>query len=314
MSQRRFSTRCAETDTKSMRVLSIQSHVVSGYVGNKSATFPLQVLGFEVDAINSVQFSNHTGYGFWTGQVLQKSDLEELVKGLTQNNLDNYSHLLTGYTADATFLRKIGDVVKQLRKVNPSLIYVCDPVIGDNGRIYVSKELIPIYRNEIIPLANIITPNQFELELIADRTIRSVEDAIKAIDYVHEMGVEIIFLSSSDLASDDNLLALISRKKGNKREVLKMTFPRLPASFTGTGDLTAALFLAWHTKTQNDLQASIENTIATMQAVVKRTFQIARQSTDGDNPTVSSLELKLIQSKDDIENPTCTIAAEQVLL
>lgn len=294
-----------------MRVLSIQSHVVAGYVGNKSATFPLQVLGFEVDPINSVQFSNHTGYGVWKGQVLLKADLEDLVKGLSQNNLDNYSHILTGYIRDAGFLEKVGEVVKQFRKVNPSLVYVCDPVMGDHGKLYVPKELIPVYKKEIVPLANIITPNQFELEVLAERTVRSLDDALRAIECVHEMGVEIVFLSSSDLVSDNQLLAIVSRRSGDLRKVFKMTIPRLPASFTGTGDLTAALFLAWYSKTQ-DLQVSMENTVATLQAVIKRTFQAARQSTEGDNPTVSSLELKIIQSKSDIENPTCTIAAESV--
>ena len=293
------------------RVLSIQSHVVSGYVGNKSATFPLQVLGFDVDPINSVQFSNHTGYGLWKGQVLKQDELEDLVKGLSANNLDNYSHLLTGYIGDAGFLKKVAQVVKQLRKVNPNLVYVCDPVMGDNGRLYVPKESMAVFKTEIVPLANIITPNQFELEIITDRTIKTFNDALKAIDAVHEMGVEIVFLSSTDLAADNELLSIVSKKKGQERNVLKMIFPKLPASFTGTGDLTAALFLAWYDKT-NDLQVTMENTIATMQAVVKRTFQMARQSTEGDNPTVSALELKLIQSKTDIENPTCTIAAETV--
>lgn len=300
-------------EKKQQRVLSIQSHVVSGYVGNKSATFPLQTLGFEVDTINSVQFSNHTGYGFWKGQVLKQEELSDLMKGLSQNNLDNYTHLLTGYIADAGFLKTIGSVVKQLRKVNPSLTYVCDPVMGDNGRVYVPQDCVPIYKKEIIPLANIITPNQFELELISERSIQNVDDALKAIDCVHDMGVEIVFLSSSDLASENQLLSILSQRKNKERKVLKMVVPRLPASFTGTGDLTAAVFLAWYAKT-HDLQITMENTLATLQAVVKRTFQMARHSTEGDNPTVSSLELKIIQSKIDIENPTCTIAAENVVL
>jgi pyridoxine kinase len=78
------------------RVLSIQSHTVQGYVGNKSAVFPLQLLGFDVDPINSVQFSNHTGYPTFRGQVLNGSQLWDLIEGLAENDLLHYTHLLTG--------------------------------------------------------------------------------------------------------------------------------------------------------------------------------------------------------------------------
>lgn len=293
------------------RVLSIQSHVVSGYVGNKSATFPLQVLGFEVDAINSVQFSNHTGYGVWKGHVLNKDELKDLMSGLSHNGLDRYSHLLTGYVGDPTFLKEIGEVVKQLKKANPGLVYVCDPVMGDNGKMYVPKELLPIYKTEIIPLANVITPNQYELELLVDRPIHSINDALQAIDALHENGVETVVLSSTELGTENHLLGIASSKKGNKRTVLKINIPRLPATFTGTGDLFAALFLAWLAKS-NDLQVALENTIATLQAVLKRTFQSARQKSEGETLTVAALELKLIQSKNDIEKPTSTVVAENI--
>jgi pyridoxine kinase len=105
------------------KVLSIQSHVVSGYVGNKSATFPLQLLGFEVDAINSVQFCNHTGYKKVAGQILSEKDLDDLAGGLQQNGLDFYSHLLTGYIGAESFLRRVCSLVKHLKSVNPNLIY-----------------------------------------------------------------------------------------------------------------------------------------------------------------------------------------------
>lgn len=110
-----------EDDTP--RVLSIQSHVVSGYVGNKSATFPLQVLGFEVDTINSVQFSNHTGYGYWKGQVLKEEDLDELYDGLERNGLNYYTHLLTGYARSASFLTGIAKHIKKLKEINPHIVY-----------------------------------------------------------------------------------------------------------------------------------------------------------------------------------------------
>ena len=107
----------------SNRVLSIQSHVVSGYVGNKCVNLPLNRLGFDVDAINSVQFSNHTGYPIFKGHIMDGSGLLEIIDGLESNNLLHYSHLLTGYIGSLSLLETIVTVVQRLRKINPEIIY-----------------------------------------------------------------------------------------------------------------------------------------------------------------------------------------------
>lgn len=286
------------------RVLSIQSHVVSGYVGNKSATFPLQVLGFEVDAINSVQFSNHTGYSHFKGQVLNSDQLDELMNGLRLNNLlPQYSHLLTGYVGDASFLRKVADVVKELKQINPDLIYVCDPVMGDNGKLYVPDNLLPIYKNEILPVANIVTPNQFEAELLTGQMIKTEDDALKAIEILHSCGPETVIVTSSDLGRADMLLGLASSSIGRPMQV-RLEIPQLPASFTGTGDLFAACFLAWMSKSKGDLVVASEKTVATLQDVLKRTYRDAQERAGhGNKPTAAEMELKIIQSRCDIENP-----------
>jgi hypothetical protein len=150
------------------RVLSIQSHVVHGYVGNRCATFPLQLLGIEVDVINSVQFSNHTGYpGGHRGEVLGGDALTALVDGLDTNGLlAGFTHLLTGYIGSASFLRAVADVLRRLRAANPGLVYVCDPVLGDDGRLYVPPGLVTLYAKEVMPLADVVTPNAFETELL----------------------------------------------------------------------------------------------------------------------------------------------------
>ncbi|KAK6310053.1 hypothetical protein J4Q44_G00199340 [Coregonus suidteri] len=148
------------------RVLSVQSHVVRGYVGNKSATFPLQVLGFEVDSINSVQFSNHTGYSHWKGQVLTADELNVLYEGIKLNNVNRYDYVLTGYTRDTSFLETVVDIVQELKRLNPKLVYVsvCDPVMGDQGTMYVPENILPVYRDKVVAVADILTPNQFEAE------------------------------------------------------------------------------------------------------------------------------------------------------
>lgn len=292
------------------RVLSIQSHVVCGYVGNKSATFPLQVLGFEVDAINSVQFSNHTGYEHVKGQVLKSSELEELMEGLRLNDIHRYSHLLTGYVGDTSFLHAVVDVAKDLKKVNPRLIYVCDPVLGDNGQLYVPKELVPIYRDELIPFADIITPNQFETELLTGVKITDEESALAAISALHSLGPKTVVLSSTEF-NNSVLIGYASSKNGDDDDVLvRIDIPRLPGSFTGTGDLFSACFLAWYTKTNGDLKLTMEKTVATLQAVLTRTQHVAKERAGENNhPTPAQRELQLIQSKALIENPTKTSTA-----
>ena len=306
-SSNRYNRQTKMAESQSPRVLSVQSHVVSGYVGNKSATFPLQLLGFEVDAINSVQFCNHTGYKAVTGQVLTEKDLDDLAKGLEENGLDFYSHLLTGYIGAESFLQRVCSLVKHLKTVNPKLTYVCDPVMGDNGKMYVPKELLPVYKNSVLPLADIITPNQFEVELLTDIKINSVDDAWKAIDVLHSKGCPIVVLSSTELGTEQSLLAIASKKVGSNSEKVTIKIPKLPASFTGTGDLFAALLLAWMHKTNSQLKVSLERTVSSLQAVLKRTLEDSK----GER-TSKAMELKLIQSKSDIESPKIVVSAESV--
>lgn len=289
------------------RVLSIQSHVVRGYVGNKSATFPLQVLGFEVDAINSVQLSNHTGYKHFKGQILNENDLGIIMEALFANGLTSYSHVLTGYVGSDSFLNRISEVLTDLRKVNKDLVYVCDPVMGDNGEMYVPESLLPIYRDVIIPLADVITPNQFETELLTGKKINSVEDAWAAMESFHKKGCKHVVISSADLADEKHVVCLASSYDGHKTKKTTIKIPKLDAQFTGTGDLFASLFLAWMHKSENNITVSLENTLASLQAVLKRTMVHALELSGGSKPTVEHLELQLIQSKTDIEAPQPTL-------
>ncbi|KZC05086.1 Pyridoxal kinase [Dufourea novaeangliae] len=268
---------CSE---KTPRILSIQSHVVSGYVGNKSATFPLQLLGFEVDAINSVQLSNHTNYKVFKGQVLNDKDLEDLVDGLAQNNLDNYTHLLTGYV-------------------------VCDPVMGDNGRMYVPEPLKEIYKTEIVPLADILTPNQFELELLSGIKISTMSDLQTAVKELHKAGPETVAISSTEI--DDKLIAIFSAIKNNA--LIKIDIPKIPSNFTGSGDLFAALFLA-HMYLQDNMKDAIEKTVNSLHSVLLKTYEYSQVCKDEDSQPARKIELRLIQSKSCIENPEAHLLAE----
>ncbi|XP_036426364.1 pyridoxal kinase-like [Colossoma macropomum] len=300
------------------RVLSIQSHVVRGYVGNKSATFPLQVLGFEVDSINSVQFSNHTGYEHWKGQVLTADELHVLYEGIKLNKLNHYDYVLTGYSRDVSFLEMVVDMVEELKGANPSLVYVCDPVMGDNGAMYVPEALLPVYKEKVVPVADIITPNQFEAELLTGRKIGTEKDAVEVMDLLHGMGPDTVVITSSDLLSplgDQYLVALGSQitvkadgTKGKQR--IRMDIPRVDAVFVGTGDLFAAMLLAWTHHHPNNLKAACEKTVSVMQHVIKRTINYAKEVAGPDRrPSPAQLELRMVQSKGDIEDPTITVEA-----
>ncbi|SPP77476.1 pyridoxal kinase [Drosophila guanche] len=292
------------------RVLSIQSHVVHGYVGNKVATYPLQLLGFDVDPLNSVQFSNHTGYQTFKGPVSNEKELVTIIEGLEENELlGQYSHLLTGYIGNPLFLREIGIIVQKLRKANPKLVYVCDPVMGDNGQLYVPKELLPIYRDEIIPLADIITPNQYEVELLTGKEVRSEAAVWDAMDWFHKRQIKTVVISSSDLGQPGVLRAFLSQLNGPR---LAIDIPKQGGKdlvFTGTGDLFASLFLA-HSHTCEDVGEVFEKTIASLQAVIKCTVAALPRR---DGPVKAcERELKLVQSKAEIEKPQVLLKAQRL--
>ncbi|XP_059620422.1 pyridoxal kinase [Phlebotomus argentipes] len=297
----------------SNRVLSIQSHVVHGYVGNKSATFPLQLLGFDVDTINSVHLSNHTGYQHVRGQRMNDAELQDVFEGIVNNDLHKmYSHLLTGYIGTPEFLRKIVDVVKTLKKANPKLIFFCDPVMGDNGRFYVPESFVEIYRDEIMPFADIVSPNQFEAELLAGRTIATEEDAWAVLDWFHSRGVKIAVISSTTIGAPDNLLAFLSELPAGsstpKRSSLMM--PKIGnVNFTGTGDLFTALFLG-HTTSCAHASEALEKTVASLQAVIRNTAaRLPAKREPGVKVPFEDRELRIVQSKKDIEEPKVTIGA-----
>ena len=291
------------------RILSIQSHVVSGYVGNKAACFPLQLLGFDVDVVNSVHFSNHTGYteGF-EGDVLQGEQLVKLLDGLERNGLlDNIGHLLTGYIGSESFLLQVIRVLQTLRK-HRSVRFVCDPVLGDAGQFYVPRELVEVYREQVIPLANVVTPNQFEVEQLTGISVKTINDALNACASLHKMGPHLVFITSIVLEGDDSIAILASQQaQDGSTQAWRIDSPLLSGQYTGTGDLCAALLLGHTALIQNDLPAAMEKVANTMFAVIQRT----NEASSGDG-SVSSRELKLIQSKNDIENPPNNFKASRI--
>src|ERR671920_2606930 len=158
-----------------MNILSIQSHVAYGHVGNAAATFPLQRIGVEVWPIHTVQFSNHTGYGAWTGRVFDAPMIEERVEGIAARGvLAACDGVLSGYMGSADIGNAILSTVARVRAANPAALYCCDPVIGDVGRgVFVRPGIPEFMREQAVPSADIITPNQFELDYLSGMTAQT---------------------------------------------------------------------------------------------------------------------------------------------
>ena len=258
------------------RVLSIQSHVVSGYVGNRAAVFPLQLLGFETDFINSVQFSNHTGYSSFQGQVLKGHELDSLIEGLVNCELQNYDYILTGYIGSESFLTSVLTTVESIKNANPECLFVCDPVLGDDGKYYVPDALVQIYREDVIPKADIITPNQFEAELLSGRKIYTRNDAIEVMKILMDMGPFVVILTSCEVTEHPGQLLCMSLTKNrisNTIQLSSVIVEKLDGRFTGTGDVTAALLLGIGHKYNifNDMPSTLSRAIGTIHRIINIT-------------------------------------------
>ena len=165
-----------------MRFLSLQSHVAYGYVGNRAATFPLQRLGHEVWAVNTVEFSNHTGYGAWKGRTASAEQVADIVQGIEAlGMLAKCDALLTGYVGDAALGDVVLDTARKVRAANPKAVWCCDPVLGDiDTGIYVKPGIDAFFRDRALPRADLITPNHFELEHLTGRKVETLDEALAA--------------------------------------------------------------------------------------------------------------------------------------
>lgn len=272
------------------QILSIQSHVAFGHVGNAAAVFPLQRLGYEVIAINTVQFSNHTGYGDWTGQVFSGEHIRDILTGLQKRGaLEHVDGFLTGYLGSPESGEIVLEALSLLRK---DAVWLCDPVMGDVGRGFFVRTGIPdFFRTTAIPRAKIITPNQFELEYLTGREIKTLADAQDACRAAHAMGPETVLLTSllHNDTPDGTIQMMASSKSGGQYLVTTKRLPLDPAP-NGAGDCTSALFLA-HTLAGEDVPSALSNTAASIYALFEETMRAGTR------------ELALIAAQDHFANP-----------
>ena len=238
-----------------MNILSIQSWVAYGHVGNTSAVFPLQRLGAEVWAVNTVQFSNHTGYGDWTGDVFTGAQVRRLIDGIAARGaLARCDAVLSGYMGDAGIGEAILDAVRRVKAGNRRAIYCCDPVIGDDDtHIYVRAGIPELMRNQALPCADIITPNRFEVEQLVGHSCATLEDVKQAIVELQAIGPRTVLVTS--VRTNDTPNDALDMVVGAGEKFHRLRTPLLPLAVNGAGDALAALFLFHHLRTGDAAEA-----------------------------------------------------------
>lgn len=286
-----------------MRILSIQSHVAYGYVGNRAATFPMQRLGHDVWAVNTVEFSNHTGYGAWRGYVAAPGQVRDVIAGIGERGvLGHCDAVLSGYLGDAALGEVVIEAAAAVRAANPAAVWCCDPVIGDVGRgVFVRPGIPEFFRQRAVPLADMVTPNHFELEHLTGQTLGTLEAAHRAArgllaPTIHVAGPKVVLITSLRHAAtpDDSIEMLAVTAAGAWRVVTPLLdFTIAP---NGTGDAVAALFLAEWLRAR-DVAASLSYAASAIFAVLQATAQADER------------ELQLIAAQDALVAPPRTFAA-----
>lgn len=311
------------------RILSIQSSVVSGYVGNRSATFPLQLLGNDVSCINTVQFSTHTGYPIIRGQKLNESDIMTLFEGLEDNGITKFDGLLTGYVPGIEGIKAIERITSKLFTQESKPLWVLDPVMGDEERgLYVSPDVPALYRDLLASgHAKIITPNQFELQVLAEVEITDLESIQRACQKLHRIGVNNIVVTTFRDPQDPQSIKIIGSST-NEASMFSVSVPYHSRPYQGTGDLFAALLLHYSLAGLR-LEVAVLKVLDSMAPVIRLTGQAFEETltrhhiTDwrsekakGGSGLAKELcrasELRLIECRDDLLRPLPLFEAIQI--
>ena len=271
-----------------MNILSIQSWVAYGHVGNAAAAFPLQLLGAEVWAVNTVQFSNHPGYGACTGQVFTGEQIASLIDGIAARGaLPRCDAVLSGYMGDAGIGTAILDAAARVRQANPAAVYCCDPVIGDEGGgVFVRPGIPEFMRDRAVPEADIATPNLFELEYLSGQGARTLAAAKQAVARLQAGmrpgGLRSVLVTS--LRTEATPADSIDMLAGEAGAFFLLRTKRLPRAFNGAGDALAALYL-YHRLTTGSAAAALSAAGSSIHGVLRRTAEAgSREISDRRRP------------------------------
>jgi len=290
-------------EDRGVQILSIQSAVAYGHVGNSAAVFPLQRLGHEVLPVSTVLFSNHTGYGAWRGSVLAGADVHEVILGIEERGaFADVDLVLSGYQGSPEIAEVILDAVARVKVANPRATYACDPVMGNaSSGCFVNPAIPPLIRERVVPVADLITPNQFELgELTGRRDLdagATLETVIAAADDARRLGPATVLVTSVEHQDQDP--GTISMLAVTGEGAWHVQTPRLPMKANGSGDVTAALFSA-HLGTSGDPADALARTTSSVHDLLAETLRSGAR------------ELRLVESQEAFAHPRLQFEVVQV--
>lgn len=271
-------------------ILSIQSHVAYGHVGNSASVFPMQRLGVEVWPVHTVNFSNHTGYGAWRGPLMDPSDVAEVITGIGERGaFGRVDAILSGYQGGEGIGATILDAVAAVKAANPAAIYACDPVMGNaKSGCFVHESIPVLLREKVVPHADLITPNQFELGFLTRTEPGSLEETLASIDAARAMGPSTVLVTS--VLRPDRPEGTIEMIAAHEDEAWIVQTPHLPIKANGSGDVTAALFTS-HWLRAHDLAESLRRTVSSVFDLLQLTHESGQR------------ELQLVQAQESFAHP-----------
>jgi pyridoxine kinase len=282
-----------------VKILSIQSAVAYGHVGNSAAVFPLQRIGVEVIPVNTVNFSNHTGYGAWRGPLISPEQVGEVITGVEERGaFPQIDVVLSGYQGGVGIGDVIVDAVQRVKAANPDALYACDPVMGNaKSGCFVAPEIPDLLRDRVVPNADIITPNQFELGFLTGTEPASLESTLASVELARAMGPSVVLVTSVERPDRDpeTIEMLVVDDAG--RWIVQT--PLLPFKANGSGDVTAALFAAHYGETR-DAKLALERTASSVFDLVELTYRSGQR------------ELQLVEAQEFYANPRMQFTATAV--
>jgi len=292
-----------------VKILSIQSSVAYGHVGNSAATFPLQRLGHEVWPVLTVHFSNHTGYGAWRGPLLDPADVADVITGIGEREvtgpegravsvLATADAVLSGYQGAEEVGGVVLDAVARVKELNPRAVYCCDPVMGDVGRgMFVRPGIPEFMRDHVVPQADILTPNHFELDFLAGTTTTTEAEVLAAVDVIRDRGPRDVLVTS--VITEETPEGALEVYAVSDDGAWAVTTPQLPIAPNGCGDVTSALYLA-HLTTTGSPEVALERTTATVYAILEATI------------AAGTREIQLVGAQASIASPPERFTARQL--
>jgi len=273
-----------------VKILSIQSAVAYGHVGNSAAVFPLQRIGVEVLPVYTVNFSNHTGYGAWRGPLISPDDVRDVILGIEERGVfGEIDVVLSGYQGSEGIGDVILEAVERVKAANPTAVYSCDPVMGNaKSGCFVAPAIPVLLRERVVPNADIITPNQFELGFLTDTEPSDLESTLASADRARELGPSTVLVTSVE--RPDRPEGTIEMMAVTDEGAWIVQTPHIPMKANGSGDVTAALFTA-HYRATGDAAAALSKTTSSVWDLLDLTHRSGQR------------ELQLIEAQEAYAHP-----------